>query len=235
MGAMRHLALTVLPLLVVAAACSSSSGGHGTPADGGVTDGTTDTGASDTAAGDHSSGDTGSGCPASTNTVSGTVSGVTLTPMSAAAFLGLADASYPNQATIVIANVPDICAVIRSLFAHPSQLAANLDQLLFTLGETSATAGPVTVGTYTPTSTPDELTAQFESFDATCQPTGDAGVGGVEQTSGQVVLCTAGPTYSGTFDLIFGADHITGTFSAPLCEVAADAGAPPLGDGGACQ
>ena len=45
----------------------------------------------------------------------------------------------------------------------------------------------ITVGTYGVTM-PNELTAGYDSYDATCNDTS-----GGEQTAGQVVLCSVGP------------------------------------------
>jgi hypothetical protein len=232
---MRRTAPVAFLALSAVSACSSSSS-HSTPGDGGASDGSIDTGnsndtgtTSDTgsvdgpSSGDAPSVEGGGSCP-TTNTVTGTVGNQTLAPGGAMAALGLSDASYPNQATIVIANVSGVCALTQMLAVNPSHQTANLVYLSLTLGATSSAAGPVTPGTYTPTTMVNQLTATFGSTDATCQTAAQ------EETAGQVVLCSAGATFAGTFDLTFGADHVTGTFAAPFCNIDIDGGVPD--DGG---
>ncbi len=181
-----------------------------------------------TACSSSSTGGTGGDAATGTATVTGTLSGRTLSPARAVALEGADDPSYPNQISIFIANQADPCALLQSLGADPGAQQANLLDLILVLGETDANGPAVTPGTYTPTTMPDELTAGYTSLDASCQGSDN------EETAGSVTVTAAGASYVGTFDLTFGADHVTGSFDAPLCALSLDGGTS--GDGGTtCQ
>ena len=64
------------------------------------------------------------------------------------------------------------------------------------------------------------MSAQFTEFDGTCQsPQGEsAGAGTITFT--RVDDCAV----TGSFDLMFNTDHVTGTFAAPVCAAAPDGG-----------
>lgn len=65
------------------------------------------------------------------------------------------------------------------------------------------------------------LSAQFTEFDGTCQsPAGESASSGTI-TFTRVDDCAV----TGTFDLMFNTDHVTGTFAAPACATAPDGGA----------
>jgi hypothetical protein len=143
-------------------------------------------------------------------------------PQSAAAFSDFEASGNLAEVTVVIASTATTCTMVQSQWATAA-LTPSVDELVLTLGAYSTTSGaPValTPGTYTPTGAARQVGAVFVSYDASC-----ASSTALEAT-GQVVLCGAGPTYSGTFDLHFGASHVSGTFSAPACAVDWDAGAP---------
>jgi len=179
-----------------------------------------------------STGGTGGSAAAGSATVTGTLSGRTLSPAHAVALKGVDDSSYPNQISVFIANQADPCALVQSLAGDPNAQKANLLDLILVLGETDANGPAVTPGTYTPSTMPDELTAGYTSLDANCQGPQ------TEETAGSVTVTAAGASYVGTFDLTFGADHVTGSFDAPLCALNLDGGAggSGAGDGGTvCQ
>jgi hypothetical protein len=161
------------------------------------------------------------GCATATG-VTGTLGGQTLSPAHAVALKGVNDASYPNQITVFLTNVSNLCSLLQTTGSFNK---ANLRTLGFVLGATSSSAPPVAPGTYTQMNTTDEMTASYSSSDATCQMTDSPWMGG------SVTACGVGASYTGTFDLTFGTDHVTGTFDAPLCELNQDGSA--AGDGGA--
>jgi hypothetical protein len=232
MAAMSRLALSSVLALTTIVACGSSS----TPAassDAGSKDtGTTETGAGDTGttgisdtgsdANDTGTGDTGTTGCASATVVTGTLSGQALSPAYAVAFKGVDDSSYPNQISIFITNVSNLCSIFQT--NGPGDIA-TLRAVSFVLGATDPSAGPVTPGTYTEMNTVDEMTAEYDSYNSTCQDTSPAWNGG------SVVVCGVGTSFTGTFNLTFGTDTVTGTFNAPLCNLNPDAGAV-AGDGG---
>jgi hypothetical protein len=162
------------------------------------------------------------GCPTGT-TVSGTIGGQSLSPAYAIALKGADDPSYPNQISVFISNADGLCAFFQ---AHPGANKADLRAVGFVLGATDAAAPPVTPGTYAQMNSVDEMTAGYDSYDSTCNDTSPAWNGG------SVVVCGAGTSFTGTFDLTFGSDHVTGTFDAPLCTLNADAGTTMGADGG---
>jgi len=160
-------------------------------------------------------------------TVNGTLGGQTLHAVDAVALKGAYDSSYPGIVTIFIANVPDLCSLLKQTAAvgASNTAKANLFDIGFTLGATEATS-TVVAGTYTPSSQPNELdTAGWDSYDATCKVTHDPGY-----SAATVTLTSVGAVYAGTFDMAFnGGDHVTGSFSAPLCDVSSAASAGDAG------
>lgn len=64
------------------------------------------------------------------------------------------------------------------------------------------------------------LSVQFTEFDGTCQsPAGESASSGTI-TFTRVDSCAV----TGTFDLMFNTDHVTGSFAAPVCAAAPDGG-----------
>jgi hypothetical protein len=198
MGRMKNLSYAGALLFTALAACSS------TPSPGATGGSATTT-------------TTGTGGPSSA-TVTGTLAGRTLSPAYAIALKGVDDASYPNQISIFIANQPNLCALAQSQASNPNTQKANMLDLILVLGETNASGPAVTPGTYTPSTMPDELTAGYTSLDANCMGADS------EETAGSVTVTAAGASFAGTFDLTFGADHVTGSFDAPLCDLSLDGG-----------
>lgn len=164
-------------------------------------------------------------------TVMGTVAGKPFTPVDTIALKGVYDPSYPGIVTIVMGNMPNLCALFQQLAGLPGSHAAkaNLVELGFTLGDTTSTS-TVVVGTYTPSSSPNLLdSAGWDSYDGTCSATHSGGT-----SSATVTLNSVGAVYAGTFDMTFtDGNRISGSFSAPLCSIPLpDAGSGTSGDGG---
>jgi hypothetical protein len=71
------------------------------------------------------------------------------------------------------------------------------------------TISPPTTGDYPIGAT---SRAVFFTTDAACE------LGNVTQaTAGKITFTSVGSRYTGSYDLSFGADHVTGNFDAPLC------------------
>jgi hypothetical protein len=219
--------LVAAAILAFAAACSSSSGGN-PPLDAGARDATaaapdagTDTGSATSDAGSTVDADGEAACP-SGNAATGGVGGSSFAPQSAAAFSDFEASGSPQQVTVVVSSSTTTCAVVQSQWSTAA-LAPSLEELVLTLGAYSTTTGsPValTTGTYTPQGAARQVQAVFTAYDASCSSSTAL------EATGQVVLCSAGPAYAGSFDLHFGASHVSGTFSAASCAVDWDAGAP---------
>jgi hypothetical protein len=199
---MRQAVFPCLLLSTLLAACSSSSSSGGSGGGGNTTSTSTGSGPADAV-------------------VTGTILGRSLSPAYAVAVKGIEDPAYPNEESIIIADTGDLCSFVQNASAVHK---ANLLDLVLVLGETEATGPAVTPGTYTPSTMPDELTASYDSFDANCMDMSG------EQTGGSVTITSVGDSFKGTFDVTFGSDHVTGSFTAPVCVVNLDGG---MGVGGA--
>lgn len=186
----------------------------------------TGSGSGGSAGGSSSSGSGGSaGAPSAT--VDGAVAGYTLSPAYAVAAANVADPGSPSQITVLISTFDDYCSVLQASVAnHVTTEKANVLELALVLGEAGGDAGAVTPGTYTASGGPDQLQGVFHVWDANCMSGADM------LTGGSVTLTTAGAVYSGTFDLMFGAGPVTGTFAAPLCDTSMSGDGGTTGDGG---
>lgn len=166
------------------------------------------------------------------STVTGTVGGKPFTPVDTIALKGVYDPSYPGIVTIVMGNMPNLCALFQQLAGLPGDHAAkaNFVDLGFSLGATSSTS-TVTAGTYTLNSSPNELdSAGWDTYDAACNAAHSPGA-----STATVTLTSVGAAYAGTFDMTFAdGTRISGSFDAPLCtlDVPDAAGGTPSGDGG---
>jgi hypothetical protein len=152
-------------------------------------------------------------------TVNGTVNGLTLTAE---------DAIYANEpivgttsteTTIAIANASMTCAD-----GAAGKIPRNLKSVLLFLA-TSADGGITAItapGTYP---IGGINLASFLVFDATCQP---VTASSAQATSGTVTITALSTqAISGTFDLMFGSDHLTGSFNAANCPNAGTSTANP--------
>lgn len=213
------LALVALPVLAALAACTTTTEPVATGDAGGDAKSPTDGGPTD-----------GSSSAKGSATVTGTLGGQTLAPLDAVALKGTYDPSYPGIVSIFFANVSGLCALYnQELNYSGGALKANSFDLGFTLGDTTATS-VVATGMYTLTAHPDFIdNVGWDSYDGACNATH-----GPSATAATVNLTSVGDVYAGTYDITFtGGDHVTGTFTAPLCTIvppaSQDAGAA---DGG---
>jgi hypothetical protein len=162
----------------------------------------------------------------------GTVAGKPFTSVDAIALKGVYDPSYPGIVTIVMGNMPNLCALFQQLGGLPGGHAtkANFVDVGFTLGQTSSTSTVVT-GTYTASSSPNELdSAGWDTYDGACNATHSGGT-----SSATVTLTSVGAVYAGTFDVTFSdGNRISGSFDAPLCtlDLPDAASGTTNGDGG---
>jgi hypothetical protein len=142
-------------------------------------------------------------------TVNGTVNGIQLVAGDSVYANQTLPGSSSSQTTIAIVNTGGVCAEMAK-----NQQSKNLDMLLLFLGNggdagTTAVTGP---GTYT---IGNVNSASFRVSDASCQP---VPASSSDATSGTVtVTAYSTQTMTGTFDLMFGTDHVTGAFSAENC------------------
>jgi hypothetical protein len=214
-------AMVAMGVMIAAAACSSSSSG---PAAQGGDAGTDDGGASDGT----TQADVTSGADGGPATITGTVNGKSFVPVDAYIY----DESYDFPGAVVRAvkmtSYANGCTVQKADDAH----VANSTYLKLYFGKKNSTTMPtVTPGTYAigmsmPDANGDVVIggAQLKSFDGTCLPTVSTA------TAGTLTLTTytmSGAT--GSFDLTFGSDRLTGSFGASACDITPPAGA------GACQ
>jgi hypothetical protein len=186
--------------VVTAAACSSSS----------TTTGNNDSNGKD-AATDGSDASTGmdgggqdAGCPATgMATVTGTLLGNTVAPMDA-----VSSTDNQNSPYVLASDYANACAV------GLNNTKANSNTITFSL----MTTNPFAARTY---AVPNEIDVEYWQYDATC-----TNIASTAGTSGSVTVTKADAcSVAGTFDVTFGTDHITGTFTAPAC-------APPSADAG---
>ena len=107
-----------------------------------------------------------------------------------------------NNVEIALSSAADACT---STVQHPGETA-----LLLLLSGTQA-------GTYTvmDAQVPNSAVAEGNVLDSSCVNNAD---NDVLASSGTIDLTTAsGGVFAGTFDLTFGADHVTGSFDATQC------------------
>jgi hypothetical protein len=142
-------------------------------------------------------------------TVSGTLGGQAVATTDQ---VGLVGTETTNGTTVafaaaVITNLPGACAIAQSN-GNPR----NSQTLVLEVGEEGTAVPP---GTYSIGGTTTVALATFVAQDDTCTQTAqDTG------TSGTITITTASSTeVAGSFDVTFNTgDHLTGTFSAPVCD-----------------
>jgi hypothetical protein len=121
---------------------------------------------------------------------------------------GVAGTSY--FAGAYLASFSNICALLQ----QPNHPAYANSWALYVGVEQPA---PVAPGTYT---LAPGTSAHFAALDATCTPAGNE-----QAKTGTITFETVSATeLSGSFDVTLdGGDHLTGTFSAPVCNLASAA------------
>ena len=192
---MRYVLVSFAALL----ACSSSP----LPSDDGGTDASADVPSlGDVANVDASDG----GCAvAASATLSGTFLGQTLTPQDSLAF-----EAHTTQYEVVVgvADYKGVCGLGNDVKASSNVLAI--------VYEGATPLAPATIDL----AQTNTMSAQYTQYDGTCQtPKGESASSGTV-TFTRVDECAV----TGSFDLVFNADHVTGTFSAPVCAAAPDGG-----------
>ena len=170
------------------------------------------------ACGSSSAGGTAQGSAAGSAT--GTVRGVAL---------GVQDAFFSNEVAtgtvLGVTSFPGACEALYTNMHYPHG-SAGLSIQLIAYPSGGGTAGPVTApGTFTllgSTIGGNSFGAAWTSVDASCNPTS------VQATGGTIDLTeVTASQLKGTFDLTFGADHLTGSFTASDCAAAAGAQGNP--------
>ncbi len=149
-----------------------------------------------------------------TASVTGTIQGAAIPASDAVGLSSVASGSSEAAVGAIITNIASACSVLQDHGNPPSATALVV--------AVSAMGGSVATGTYGIVSQGFGATASYATEDATCNTSFSESA-----SSGSVTLTTvSGSTVAGTFDLTFGGDHLTGSFSAPVCSYSAsDAGA----------
>lgn len=135
-------------------------------------------------------------------------------------YSGVSGVNWQHQLFSNLSNKPEACTHYRN-----NQVVANEKWLILvqTAYREDMTDAPFAVGTYhIGIGTTDE-TGTLRTADATYSPKGKS-FGGTEidASSGSITYTTVNDTLvEGTYDLWFGSDHVTGTFSAPHCTLCA--------------
>jgi hypothetical protein len=145
--------------------------------------------------------------------VSGTLGGEPVAATDAIALQGPSSGLAPYSAWIILTNLPGFCAVEQGHHNPP-----NAQELTLEVFEYVGALGPGTYGIGSSSSQLGE--AAFSATDASCNPTAaSASLGVGLAASGTITLSSVSATeITGSFDLTFSpSNHITGTFSAPVC------------------
>jgi hypothetical protein len=148
----------------------------------------------------------GSTCTdAGTASVSGTLLGNAFAARDAVAFPTGASSGF-----IIVTDFSGACTYVGTTDAKASSNVISFD-----FAKTAIAAG-----TFDTTS----VEVQYAQFDAKCSsPQGESA------SSGSVTISSAdSKTVTGTFDLVFSSDHVTGSFTAPLLAQAATSSAPSV-------
>ncbi|MFL5365882.1 MAG: hypothetical protein ACJ781_10455 [Myxococcales bacterium] len=126
--------------------------------------------------------------------------------------LGIA-AVQGSTAVIGISSVTSLCS--RLAAGKEAKSAQYLVLAPFRLQPDRSTIPPPAPGIYVVGGLAiDNAVAAFSTTDATCVPVAATTV---RATSGQINLTAVGSRYTGSYDLNFGADHVSGNFDAPVC------------------
>jgi hypothetical protein len=184
-----------------------------------------DAGASDAGIGDAGNSDAGSSDAGTGDggmaSISGTVSGTTLMPVSAASTVSTTGAAA-NMAIIAISETASLCSDEQASITHRNARALGL-QL-----QNQDASGNQTIpiaGTYDITASPQagamSASAIVLLLDNQCMTMPNSPVASMGSVTLTNVNLFAGGETDGTFDLTFGTDHLTGSFAAPFCDQSA--------------
>lgn len=157
--------------------------------------------------------------PGSVTGETGSIRRVPLTDL-VDAYSGVSGVNWQHQLFSNLSNKPEACTHFRNNEAVANEKWLILSQTAYRADMTDA---PFAAGTYyLGVGTTDE-TGTLRTADATYSPKGKS-CGGTEidASSGSITYTTVNDTLvEGTYDLWFGSDHVTGTFSAPHCTLCA--------------
>ena len=193
---------TIIALVVLFLGCGGSPPSTGDS-------GTTDSGG-DAASSDASAPDGGAGCTA-TATVDGTMLGLTMNAVDA---IGVFDGAL--NWSFAISDFAGLCSTLEA-----QQIRASSKTIGF-----EYSGPPVVPGNYAAGDSNAPFIVQFQSFDSTCGGQDDLAVGGTV-----TVISVSDSCVRATFDLTFGGsagndnEHVTGSVTAPACDLALDGGA----------
>jgi phosphopentomutase len=139
-------------------------------------------------------------------TVNGTIQGMAIPAMAAVGLNSIAMAGSMTESAVgaAITNISGACGVLQNHGNPPDASTLKV--------EVVANSASVAPGTYMIVSQGFGATANYVLEDQNC----------IDQlketaTSGTVTISSVGSSVNGSFDLMFGSDHLTGTFSAPIC------------------
>lgn len=159
--------------------------------------------------------DEGDAGASGTASVTGTISGESVPTVGVQAATFDYGGPLGVSAFVVLENQVPSCAQLINGTEHANHTTLTLQ--ISNKAASSIPAGTYSVGLVGTINT--EL--YFTATSAQCVANGT-----VNATSGTVVLTSTATSYAGTFDVMFDADHVTGSFhSLPACDGLIDAGA----------
>jgi len=136
--------------------------------------------------------------------VDGTVGGTSLSVSDAVVY------SVTSSTAIAVVSTSGMCD-----YFDKGEFPKNITALVMYVSPPVTTPGTFQVGS------PGAVEATWSVYDASCNATP------TNATAGSVTLTAVTPArITGTFDLNFGTDHVSGSFSAASCAATADASAP---------
>lgn len=161
------------------------------------------------------------------NAVSGTVGGVALEVRDARLYDGIAQLSSGQQVTVPVIELTNAAALCpNGKFANTKNAVTLRMGLVRAMAVTHVT--PLQPGPYAiqDTSCMDTGSCQFAATAMAARWSDSCGGGHPSGLDGPALMATSGTIMvdtmeadriTGRFDLLFGADHLTGTFVAPTC------------------
>jgi hypothetical protein len=146
-----------------------------------------------------------SGGGTGTASVTGTIQGAAVPASDTVGLSSVASGGSEAAVGAIITNIAGACGVLQSHGNPPSATALIV--------AVTAMGGSVATGTYGVVSQGFGASASYATEDTSCNTSFSENA-----SSGSVTLTTvSASTVAGTFDLTFGSDHLTGSFSAPIC------------------
>ncbi len=150
-----------------------------------------------------------------TASVTGTIQGMAIPATGAVGLSSVVmnGSMTESAAGAIITNVASACSVLQN-HGNPSDASTLVVAV-------AVDSGSVAPGKYDIVSQGFGATASYALSQSCVTQLNETA------TSGTVTISSVGSSVSGSFDLMFGSDHVTGTFSAPVCSYT------PVTDGGA--